>query len=72
MPHALVERLRHCGDDIYTTEPMSLDNRAAAIELPADPRAPDQIGFGQIGHSIASWYFCLRLIAGPLAVYREP
>lgn len=69
VPHALVNTLTHRGADTYTTEPMSLDNRTAAIALAADPRAPDQIGFGQIGHGIASWYFCLRMIAGPLAVY---
>lgn len=69
VPHALVEKLTHRGDDVYTTEPMSLDDRAALIALAADPGAPDQIGFGQVGHGIASWYFCLRLIAGPLALY---
>lgn len=69
VPHALVARLTHRGSDTYTTEPMRLDDRAAALALAADPHAPDQIGFGQIGHGIASWYFCLRMIAGPLAVY---
>ncbi len=69
VPHTLVDKLTHRGGDTYTTEPMSLEDRAAVIALAADPRAPDQIGFGQIGHGIASWYFCLRMIAGPLAVF---
>ncbi len=69
VPHGLVNRLTHRGADTYTTEVMDLDDAACVAALAAVAATPDQIGFGQIGHGVASWYFCLRLIVGSLAVY---
>ena len=69
VPRMLLDKLTHRGGDVYSTEPMSLDDRDGFLAAAANLAAPAQIGFGQIGHGIASWYFCLRLVLGPLAVY---
>lgn len=69
VPRPLIDQLTYRVDDVYTTTPMSLDDPDALIALADDPDAAAEMGFGQIGHGIASWYFCVRLLVGPLAVY---
>ena len=69
VPHDLVAALVDRGDDVFATSDMSLDSREAFLALADDPEAPDDIGFGQIGHGINSWWFCLRLRTPTLALY---
>lgn len=69
VPHELVATLEERGEGTYTTEPMNLSDRAATIDLALDPDTPSQVGFGQVGHGVSSWFFCTRLITQSVAVF---
>lgn len=69
VPHTLVPALVRRSAGVFTSTPMSLEDRAGALALAVDPKAPEQVGFGHIGHGIASWFYCCRLMTASLAVY---
>jgi hypothetical protein len=69
VPHELAEALGEQADWEYATAETDLTDRAAFLADAAQAAAPASVAFGHIGHGVASWYHCYRLIRGPLAVY---
>ena len=63
VPHTLVDALQRRSDGIYTTMPMNLEESAGLAGQ------ANQVGFGQIGHGISSWFYCCRLVTPALAAY---
>ena len=67
VPHELVDSLTEEAPGIYTTMPMNLEDPDAVATL--DAAAPQQLGFGYLGHGVSSWFYCCRLVTPALAVY---
>ncbi len=57
------------GDSRFGTAPADLADREGFLAAAADPAAPAEIGFGLVGHGVASWHLCYRLVLDPLAVF---
>jgi hypothetical protein len=69
VPRELADRLEELAEWQYASAPVELTDRANFVALAGDAAAAPEVGFGHVGHGIASWWLCYRLIRGPLAVF---
>ena len=69
VPRELVETLVEQAEWQFGTDVLNLTDRAGFLDAARDPTAPAEIGFGHVGHGVASWWPCYRLILAPLAVF---
>jgi hypothetical protein len=69
VPHELAEALGEQADWEYASAETDLTDRAGFLAEAARADAPTSVAFGHVGHGVASWYHCYRLIRGPLAVF---
>jgi hypothetical protein len=57
------------GEWHYGTTDASLTDRIAFEADAQNPATPAQVAFGHVGHGVASWWLCYRLIRPSLAVF---
>jgi hypothetical protein len=69
VPRELADRLQELAEWQYASAPVEPSDRANFVALAGDAAAVPEVGFGHVGHGIASWWLCYRLIRGPLAVF---
>jgi hypothetical protein len=69
IPHALAETLTRPAEAVYGTGPLALGDLAGVLAAVEDPAVPAQLGFGHIGHGVASWQFCYQLVTGSLVLF---
>jgi hypothetical protein len=69
VPNGLAGALHEYAEWEFGTEFADLTNQAGFLAAARDPATPSQVGFGHVGHGIASWWLCYRLIADSCAVY---
>jgi hypothetical protein len=69
VPRELAPRLTELSEWQYASAPVELTDRAGFLAAAGDVAASAEVGFGHVGHGIASWWLCYRLIRGPLAVF---
>jgi len=69
VPRELADRLQELADWQYGSEPVDVTDRAGFLAAAASPTVPASVAFGHVGHGVASWFLCYRLIRGPLAVF---
>jgi hypothetical protein len=69
VPRELVDRTAEQSEWQFGTDSAELTDRAGFLQDARDPQAEAALGFGHVGHGIASWFLCYRLILGPLAVF---
>lgn len=68
VPHGLVDALTEDAPGRYSTTAMNLEDAGDLVRLAATA-VPDQVGFGQLGHGVSSWFYCCRVITPALAAY---
>jgi len=69
VPRELLEQLIERAEWQFGTDACDLTDRAGFLAAARDGAAPAEVGFGHVGHGVASWWLCYRLILAPLAVF---
>lgn len=73
VPRELVDELDEFADWRWGSDDLMLENRDDFLARAADPTTEPEIGFGNVGHGVNSWYLVYRLIVPALAVFlRHP
>lgn len=70
VPRELVSSLQELAEGMYGTEAtLDLSDVHGFLAAASDPSTPPQLAFGHVGHGVASWWFCYRLIRPSLALF---
>ncbi|MBV8912780.1 MAG: hypothetical protein JOZ05_07050 [Acetobacteraceae bacterium] len=69
VPRELARALDELGDWHFATTAADLLDREDFLAAARTAETRPEVGFGQVGHGVASWYLCYRLILDPVAVF---
>lgn len=69
VPRELVDELDEFADWRWGSDDLMLENRDDFLARAADPATEAEIGFGNVGHGVNSWYLVYRLIVPALGVF---
>jgi hypothetical protein len=69
IPAELAPKLEEVAEWLFATGDIDVMDLAGFLEAARQPEAEPEVAFGHVGHGIASWFLCYRLIIDPLAVF---
>jgi hypothetical protein len=69
IPAELAPKLEEVAEWLFASSDVDLMDLAGFVEAANKPEAEPEVAFGHVGHGVASWFLCYRLIIDPLAVF---
>ena len=69
IPTELAPKLEEVAEWLFATGDIDVMDLVGFVQAARQPEAEPEVAFGHVGHGVASWFLCYRLIIDPLAVF---